>query len=147
MASIAMLVGGALVNAFAFTGSSYLFRLLDGRSVDEERQRHDRAIEDLQKARDAYTKKRTERLDFISEDLRRQGHAVQAFRSVDDEMREYANVTGKQLNPLGPKPQLSDYYRPSDGQVSREGLFIALGLAGTGLLAYELARREKKTRE
>ena len=147
MASIAMMLGGALVNAFAFTGSSYLFRLLDGKSVDEERKRHDEAIEKLQKARDQWTQKRTARLDFISEDLRRQGHAVAAFRSVDDAMREYADVTGKQLSPLGPEPQLSQFYRPSDGQVSREGLFIALGLAGTGLVAYELARRERKARE
>ena len=34
------------------------------------------AIEESQKSRDKYAKKHTERLDFISEDLRRQGHTV-----------------------------------------------------------------------
>ena len=29
MTSIAMMVGGALVNALAFTGSSYMFRAID----------------------------------------------------------------------------------------------------------------------
>ena len=97
MASIAMMVGGAVVNALAFTGSSYAFRLLDGRGVDEERQRHDKAIEQLQRARDEWAQTRTERLDFINEELRRQGHAVRTFREVDDAMQEYAAVTGKNL--------------------------------------------------
>ena len=145
MASIAMLVGGAVVNALAFTGSSYAFRLLEGRGVDEERQRHDKAIEQLQRARDEWAQNRTERLDFINEELRRQGHAVQTFHEVDDAMREYAAFTGKNLPSLGAEPQLSDYYAPSGGQVSREITFVFLGLAGTGLLAYELSRRDKKT--
>ena len=47
MESIAMLIGGALANALAFTGSSY--RLLAD-NTDAERKRHDAAIEALQKA-------------------------------------------------------------------------------------------------
>merc|ERR1712055_1051763 len=114
-----------------------MFKSLDGgRNVDEERKRHNKAIEDLQKDRDEYAQRRTSRLDFINEELRRQGHAVASFRSVDDAMREYHAVTGTDLSPLGQEPRLSDYYRPSDGQVSRESLFIVLGLAGVGLLAY-----------
>ena len=37
MASIAMLVGGALVNAVAFSGSNYMFSLLRDSGVAEER--------------------------------------------------------------------------------------------------------------
>ena len=47
MASCAMLVGGALVNALAFTGSSYSFSMLRSSGVDEERKRHDEAVEQL----------------------------------------------------------------------------------------------------
>ena len=50
MASVAMLIGGALANALAFTGSSYLFHRLSKESIDAERKRHDAAIEKLQKA-------------------------------------------------------------------------------------------------
>ena len=50
MASIAMLIGGALGNALAFTGSSYLFHRLSADNIDAERKRHDAAIEALQKA-------------------------------------------------------------------------------------------------
>ena len=50
MASVAMLIGGALANALAFTGSSYLFHRLSANSIDTQRKRHDLAIEQLQKA-------------------------------------------------------------------------------------------------
>ena len=45
-----MLIRGALANALAFTGSSYLFSRLSKGSIDKERKRHDLAIEQLQKA-------------------------------------------------------------------------------------------------
>ena len=35
MVSIAMLIGGALVNALAFTGSTYLFHRLSKDSIDK----------------------------------------------------------------------------------------------------------------
>ena len=60
MASIAMLIGGALANALAFTGSSYLFHRLSADNIDAERKRHDLAIEKLQKAQIEWTHKRQE---------------------------------------------------------------------------------------
>ena len=50
MASVAMLIGGALANALAFTGSSYFFHRLSKDSIDRERKRHNVAKEQLQKA-------------------------------------------------------------------------------------------------
>ena len=50
MASIAMLIRGALANALSFTGSSYLFHRLSADNIDTERKKHDAAIEALQKA-------------------------------------------------------------------------------------------------
>ncbi|MEW8315988.1 MAG: hypothetical protein AB2658_13315 [Candidatus Thiodiazotropha endolucinida] len=98
MASIAMLVGGALVNALAFSGSNYLFSMLKSSGVDQERKRHDKAVEQLQAAQAEWSRKRTERIDFITEELRRQGHAVRTFKDVDDAMRLYAQVTGKNVS-------------------------------------------------
>ena len=62
-----MLVGGAMVNALAFSGSNYLFSMLRSSDLNEERKRHDQA----QAAQAKWSRKRTERLDWISEDLRR----------------------------------------------------------------------------
>ena len=140
MASTAMLVGGALVNALAFSGSNYLFTILRSSGVDKERKRHDKAVEQLQAAQASWSRKRTERLDFINEELRRQGHAVKTFRDVDAAMQEYAQVTGHNLDPMGPEPQLADFYSPSDGQKDREIAFVVLGMAATGLVAYHLAK-------
>ena len=50
MASVVMLIGAALANALAFTGSSYLFHRLSADNIDAERKRHDVAIEQLRKA-------------------------------------------------------------------------------------------------
>ena len=135
-----MLVGGAMVNDLAFSGSNYLFPMLRSSDLNEERKRHDQAVEHLQAAQAKWSRKRTERLDWISEDLRRQGHAVQTFRDVDHAIREYSRVTGTKLDPLGPEPKLSDFYVPSGGQRDREIAFVVLGMAATGLVAYKLAK-------
>ena len=136
-----MLVGGALVNGLAFSGSNYLFTILRSSGVDEERKRHDKAVEQLQAAQASWYRKRTERHDWINEELRRQGHAIRSFRDVDAAMQEYAQVTGHNLDPMGPKPQLADFYHPSDSQKDREITFVILGMAATGFVAYQLAKK------
>ena len=88
-----MLVGGAMVNALAFSGTNYLFSMLRSSDLNEEHKRHDLAVEQLQAAQAKWSRKRTERLDWKSEDLRRQGHAVQTL-DVDDAMRKCANTRG-----------------------------------------------------
>ena len=70
MASIVMLIGGALANALAFTGSSYLFHRLSADNINAERKRHDAAIEALQKAQIEWAHKCQERIDFINKQLR-----------------------------------------------------------------------------
>ena len=50
MASVGFLIGGVLINALAFSGSNFLFSSLSKESIDKERKRHDKAIEDLQRA-------------------------------------------------------------------------------------------------
>ena len=147
MASIAMLLGGAAVNALAFSGSNYLFSMLGSSGVDEERRRHDKAVEQLQAAHEQWSKQRTERLDWINEELRRQSHSVQTFRDVDAAIREYAHVTGKNLGLLDPEPQLPDFYTPSNGQKDREIAFIVLGMAATGLVAYKISKKSAKWSE
>ena len=61
-----MLIGGALVNPLAFTGSSYLFHRLSADNIDAERKRHDAAIEALQKAQIEWAHKRQERIELMN---------------------------------------------------------------------------------
>ena len=60
MASVGFLIGRALINALAFSGSNFLFSSLSKESVDKERKRHDKAIEDMQRAQIEWAKKRQE---------------------------------------------------------------------------------------
>ena len=60
MASIGFLIGGALINALAFSSSNFLFSSLSKESTDKEQKRHDKAIEDLQRAQIERAEKRQE---------------------------------------------------------------------------------------
>ena len=140
MASVALLIGGAIANALAFTGSNYLFSRLSGTDSLEEQKRHNNALEQLQAATAEWQKERTQRLDFIHKKLRQQQHAVNTFQDVDTAMQEYYKVTGEQLPPFPNKPQLSDYYSPSEGQKDRELVFIVAAMAVSGFIAYKIAK-------
>ena len=137
--TVAMMIGGAVVNALAFTGGNFLFsKLGKTQDAEKERERHDRAVEQLEAAQAAWSQKRMQRLDFINEQMQKEHHAEQTFDDVDQAMKQYYYITGKQLDPLPPEPKLSDYYAPSSDQQNRELLFIVTGMAATGFLAYEL---------
>ena len=141
MATIALLVGGAIVNALAFSGSNYLFSTLRSHDTGEERKRHDLAVEKTQEAQVAWSKRNTERLNWINEQLRRQGLSDKNFRDADEALEEYARATGKTLPP-DPYPQLSDFYTPSNDQKERELIFVALGMTAVGLVTYKIYRYE-----
>ena len=96
-----MFIGGALVNALAFTGSSYLFHRLSADNIDTERNRHDAAIEKLQKAQIEWAHKPQQKIDFINNQLRLERKAETKFTELNDAMREYHEVFGHEL-PLLP---------------------------------------------
>ena len=132
--AVAMMIGGAVTNALAFTGGNYLFSHL-GKDSDEERKRHDKAMEQLEAAQAKWSKERTQRLDFINEQLQKEHHAEQEFSDVDTAMKQYYYITGKELEP---EPTLSDFYTPSEDQKKREISFIIGGMALTGFVAWTL---------
>ena len=111
-----MLIGGALANALAFTGSSYLFHKLSKDSIDKERKRHDAVIEKLQAAQIEWAHKCQQRIDFIDNQLRLERKAETKFTELNDAMREYHEVFGHELPPLPREPVLNDFYTPSDEQ-------------------------------
>ena len=139
MVSIAMLIGGALINALAFTGSSYMFSSLSKKHIDKERKRHDLAVEKLQKAQIEWSKKRQERIDFINKQLIREKNAEVRFSELNDAMKEYYNVFKRHLQTLPREPMLKDFYTPSNDQHERELAFITLSmiLIGGTLYYYE----------
>ena len=132
MASIGFLIGGAMINALAFSSSNFLFSRLSRESIDTERKRHDKAIEDLQRAQIEWAKKRQERLDYINDQIIKERKAEKRFTDLNSAMQEYFIVTGRQSEPLPPKPVLSDFYVPSEDHHNRELTFITLSMIGIG---------------
>ena len=103
MASLLFTIGGAVVNALAFSGINFVFsRLTD--NGEEKRKQHDLALEKLQRARDEWNKDRMKRLDFISKRLSEKNEARACINNADEAMLEYYRVFAKQIKPLPPAP-------------------------------------------
>ena len=134
MASLLFTIGGAVVNALAFSGTNFVFSRLTDHGA-EERKRHDLALEKLQRARDEWNRDRTKRLDFINKRLREKNEARTYINNVDEAMLEYYRVFAKKIKPLPPEPELSDFYHPSENQKNGELLFVVVG---TGIATYAL---------
>ena len=138
MASVAMLIRGALANSLAFTGSSYLFHRLSADNIDAERKRHDTAIEKLQAAQIEWAHKHQQRINFINNQLRLERASETKFTELNDAVREYHEVFGHEVPPLPREPVLSDFYTPTDEQHYRKLGFIALSMIGIGGVLYFL---------
>ena len=136
MATLAMMAGGALINALAFSGTNAAFGLL-GDHGGTERKRHDLAMERLNKAREDWSRDRQERLDLINKTLSDQRHAKQKFSDLGIAMREYHEVTSQSLPPLRAEPKLSDFYNPSRERKDAEIALVVGGMAVVGLLVYK----------
>ena len=132
MASLLFTIRGTVVNALAFSGTNFVFSSLTDHG-EEERKRHDLALERLRTARDKWNEDRMKGLDFINKRLREKNEARVYINNVDEEMLEYYLVFAKQIEPLPPEPKLSDFYHPSE--TIYQLLFVAVG---TSIAAYPL---------
>ena len=136
--AIAMMVGGAIVNGLAFTGSSYLFHALDKPNADKERKRHDLAIEQLNRETELWNEERKRKLDFINQELMKRNIAARDLHHMDEAMNLY-NVFSKETVTVPPKPMLSQFYQPSEEMRKYEYLWIILGTGAVGFIAYKYA--------
>ena len=135
---MAGVLGGAIANALAFTGSNYLFKLIGN---DAERERHDLALEKLQRDRDEWNQKRLQQLDYANQKLREEAESERQFKNVDDALQEYYYITGEnlQVQSLGAEPQLEDYINEQTLSALQTGelVIISAGMLVSGYLAYK----------
>ena len=105
MASIAIMIGGAVLNATAFIGGNYLARALGGgdKAALEEKKRHDKALEDYQAAYAKYTRDRTQLLDWIATNAQTKAEAKENFTNTDCTFKLYnqAHPDEKMTAPQG----------------------------------------------
>ena len=134
MTTVAIILGGAIANAPAFTGGNYLFSKLDHRDDwSAERERHDKAIEQLQTATSKWNEYRIKTLDFLNRELQAKQQANSDFNSVDQALHLYNEDVIVQN-----KPQFSDYYVPSEKQTYYEYVFIIGSTLTSSYAIYKL---------
>ena len=138
MATIAILIGGAIANAVAFVGGNALYDKFGRTDGSEERIRHDRAIEDLQRATSEWNQKRLETLDFINNKIREKSESRNTFDDVDRAL-DFYNETHPDSNlQLAAQPVLSDFYKPSSEQKYYEIFVITVVGSFAGYLICKL---------
>ena len=130
MASLLMMGAGALVNALAFSGTNYMFHKLS--SSDEERKRHDLAIEKFQKDHNAWIEERQNEIDAEQKRRRASQRAEDHMQELDASMREYANA----WETKHPEPKFYQYYHPSEDQKKKDYLGALVAIAAIGGVAY-----------
>ena len=94
MALLLFTIGGAAVNALAFSGNNFVFSRVTNHGA-EERKRHNLPLEKLQKARDEWNRDRMKRLDLINKRLRERNEARTYIKNVDEAMFEYYRIFEK----------------------------------------------------
>ena len=81
-------------------------------------------------------KKKQERLECVNNEIIKEHKAEKRFTDLNLAMQQYFLVTGRQLEPLPPKPVLSDFYVPSEDNHNRELTFITLSMIGVGAILW-----------
>ena len=139
MASIAMMIGGTVLNAAAFTVGNYLAKYLagdDGQAALAEKTRHDKALEAYNAAMEKYTLEHTQLLDWIETNREIKAQANQNFTNTDCAFKFYnqAHPDYKLTQPTAPK--FSDMYQPSELQKQGKLLFCRRGRASAWIRGF-----------
>ena len=131
MASIALMIGGAIINATTFVGGSYLAKYLSGSSdSDEEKKRHDLAVEKYQKEYEKYEEKLN---DWIMTNDRIKDEAKENFKNTDYALKLYNKIHQDEINLR--EPQFSDFYQPSAQQKQGEIIYVGASALAIGFAA------------
>ena len=126
----------SLFAAVSFTGASYLFKMLDKNGYDEEIARHDRANEELSRAKEAFYENETREKDRIqrlreelkdaNDDIERTNRALDTLKKVQS-----INYGGRTFER---EPKLGDFYRPNSEMKEYQEM-VSVGMGATAGLA------------
>ena len=138
MASIAIMIGGAILNATTFVGGSYLAKYLSGNNSDAERKRHDLALEKYERDYQVWQKSRQRVMDWYSQRRDKEELAARDLTNTDEALKLYNRVHEAVDQPqitLGKEPDMNDYYKPSSSQKTGEIVYVSAGMLGVVYLA------------
>ena len=128
MASAAVMIIGAIVNALAFTGGNFLFSLFDSDGAKAESRARSKASVEIS----LQNQERQKRLDYLQETISKEQKAESEFQNVDEAWKEYVKVYNNKID-------IGRYYQPSEKQRKYETDFIILGFLAA-LILYKLFR-------
>ena len=136
MASIAIVIGGAVLNATSFIGGNYLARYLSGddkAQAEKERERHDHAFEKYNEAIERFREGQEKLQDFIAENDRLKHQTSQNLVNVDNALKLYNQTHNEKI--VLKEPQMSNYYSPSNQQKTAEIMYVGCGALVLGYTA------------
>ena len=81
MATIAVMIGSAILNATTFIGGSYLAKYFSGDDASVEKKRHDKALEKSQKDYAMYQENREKLLDWQEQNRRNKAIASRILKT------------------------------------------------------------------
>ena len=107
---------------------------LSGTKTDQERRRHDKALEKYQRDYAIYQENRQKLLDWQEQNRHEDAIASQNFENTDEALKLYNKFhpdENMQIN----EPVFSDYYRPSKEQKIGEMAYVSGGMMVLGYAA------------
>ena len=122
------IAAGGIFNAVAFAGAGFLFLKLNHRGYEDEILRHNKAIEKLTKAKEAWYEREVARKDGMARLRAEVTDANKDFSETNRALKLLENASRVDVQPTIP-----NYYEPSDEMKKYQDVTMgAVGLA-TGI--------------
>ena len=131
--------GGTLFAALSFSASGWLFHKLDKSGYDAEMKRHNLAMEHLSQAREKWYEEEVAKKDEIARkraellqskpDLSTENRALDALRKMN-----VLYDDGQKKHTFKKKPELKDFYTPSDKFKKYQNMTMGFVGIGSGML-------------
>ena len=119
------IVAGGIFNAVAFAGAGFLFSKLNHRGNEDEIKRHNKAIEDLTKAKEAWYEREVKRKDRIAQLRLELSDANKDFKETNRALKLLENASRVDV-----QPTIHNFYEPLDEMKKYQDVTMgAVGLA------------------
>ena len=138
---MATLFGGAIQTTFAavsFAGAGYLFKSFDKSGYLDEVRRHNKALEDLAKSKEAFYESEVKRRDKIQRLRQQLSDANQDINTTNAALDNLRKVLARvsAIQRARKEPTIDAFYKPSDKMKEYQLMFVGAVGIPLGYLAY-----------
>lgn len=127
--------------ALSFAGAGWLFQHLNKSGYEKETKRHNKALEELAKAKESFYEnevKNRDRIQQLRQRIKDAKDDIMDTNAALDELRRVQTVhyNGRRFSR---PPRINDFYKPSKEMNEYQTVVSGAVGVGTGLLAYYIA--------